>query len=99
MRDSHKELAIKTAIQEYKNSVLFGFSSNTAHAINMMENVFIMCSGNIEGIEELQMHGCHREYPETSGKVRGDREHRISGRHRKLCHDRIHVSKYSGGTL
>ena len=46
MRDSHKELAIKTAIQEYKNSVLFGFSSNTAHAINMMENVFIMCSGN-----------------------------------------------------
>ena len=54
MRDSHKELAIKTAIQEYKNSVLFGFSSNTAHAINMMENVFIMCSGNIEGIEELR---------------------------------------------
>ena len=54
MRDSHKELAIKTAIQEYKNSVLFGFSSNTAHAINMMENVFIMCSCNIEGIEELR---------------------------------------------
>lgn len=50
MRDSHKELAIKTAIQEYKNSVLFGFSSNTAHAIN----VFIMCSCNIEGIEELR---------------------------------------------
>ena len=48
---------------------------------------------------QLQMHGCHREYPETSGKVRGDREHRVSGRHRKLCHDRIHVSKYSGGTL
>lgn len=54
MRDSHKELVIKTAIQEYKNSVLFGFSSSTAHAINMMENTFIMCSGNIEGIEELR---------------------------------------------
>ena len=54
MRDSHKVVAINTAIQEYKNSVLFGFSSNTAHAINMMENVFIMCSGNIEGIEELR---------------------------------------------
>ena len=54
MRDSHKELVIKTAIQEYKNSVLFGFSSSTAHAINMMENAFIMCSGNIEGIEELR---------------------------------------------
>lgn len=54
MRDSHKESVIKTAIQEYKNSVLFGFSSSTAHAINMMENTFIMCSGNIEGIEELR---------------------------------------------
>lgn len=54
MRDSHKESVIKTAIQEYKNSVLFGFSSSTAHAINMMENAFIMCSGNIEGIEELR---------------------------------------------
>lgn len=54
MRDAHKELVMKTAIQEYKNSVLFGFSRNTAHAINMMENAFIMCSGNIEGIEELR---------------------------------------------
>lgn len=54
MRDAHKELVMKTAIQEYKNSVLFGFSRNTAHAINMMENAHIMCSGNIEGIEELR---------------------------------------------
>lgn len=54
MRDSHKESVIKTAIQEYKNSVAFGFSSSTAHAINMMENAYIMCSGNIEGIEELR---------------------------------------------
>lgn len=54
MRDTHKELVIKTAIQEYKNSVLFGFGSSTAHAINMMENAFYMCSGNIEGIEELR---------------------------------------------
>lgn len=54
MRDTHKELVIKTAIQEYKNSVLFGFSSSTVHAINMMENAYIMCSNNIEGIEELR---------------------------------------------
>ena len=54
MRDAHKELVIKTAIQEYRNSVLFGFSSSTAHAINMMENAYIMCSGNIEGIEKLR---------------------------------------------
>lgn len=54
MRDAHKELVMKTAIQEYKNSVLFGFSRSTAHTINMMENAFIMCSCNIEGIEELR---------------------------------------------
>lgn len=54
IKDAHKELVMKTAIQEYKNSVLFGFSRNTAHAINMMENAYIMCSGNIEGIEELR---------------------------------------------
>lgn len=54
MRDAHKELVMKTAIQEYRNSVLFGFSRSTAHAINMMENAYIMCSGNIEGIEELR---------------------------------------------
>ena len=38
MRDLYKEEVIKTAIQEYKNSVLFGFGSNTANAINVMEN-------------------------------------------------------------
>lgn len=55
MKDAHKELVIKTAIQEYKNSVLFGFSSNTAHAINMMEDAYIMCSAyNIKGIAELE---------------------------------------------
>ena len=54
IKDAHKELVMKTAIQEYKNSVLLGFSRNTAHAINMIENAYIMCSGNIEGIEELR---------------------------------------------
>lgn len=55
MRDRHKELVIKTAIQDYKNSILFGFSSSTAFAISMMENVFFMCSCyNIEGIAELK---------------------------------------------
>lgn len=55
MKDAHKEKVIKTAIQEYKNSVLFGFGSNTAHAINMMEEAEYMCSPfNIKGIEELR---------------------------------------------
>lgn len=55
MRDRHKELVIKTAIQNYKNSTSFGFSSSTESAISMMENAFIMCSCyNIEGIEELR---------------------------------------------
>lgn len=55
MRDAHKEKVIKTAIQEYKNSVLFGFSSSTAHAINMMEEAHYMCAPfNIKGIAELE---------------------------------------------
>ena len=55
MRDAHKEKVIKTAIQEYKNSVLFGFSSSTAHAINMMEEARYMCAPlNIKGIAELE---------------------------------------------
>lgn len=55
MRDLHKEEVVRTAIQEYKHSVLFGFGSNTANAINVMENVFIMCSPfNIQGVAELQ---------------------------------------------
>ena len=55
MRDSHKELVIKTAIQEYENSVLFGFSGSTAHAIDMMEEAYYMCSAyNIKGIAELK---------------------------------------------
>ncbi len=55
MRDKHKETVIRVAIQEYKNSVLFGFSSSTPHAITMMEDVYDMCSAyNIDGIAELR---------------------------------------------
>ena len=55
MVDKHKEKVIKVAIQEYKNSILFGFSSSTPHAINMMEEAFYMCSPfNIKGIAELK---------------------------------------------
>lgn len=52
MRDSHKELAIKTAIQEYKNSVLFGFNWSfhyengtclTDEERTELENWFITC--------------------------------------------------------
>jgi len=55
MRDSHKELVIKTAIQEYKNSILFGFGTSTLHAINMMVSAYYMCAPfNINGIAELK---------------------------------------------
>lgn len=55
MKDKHKETVIRVAIQEYKNFVLFGFSSSTPHAITMMEDVYDMCSAyNIDGIAELR---------------------------------------------
>lgn len=55
MKDSHKEKVIRVAIQEYKNSVLFGFSSSTAHAINIMKEAYYMCSPfNVDGIAELK---------------------------------------------
>ena len=54
MRDKHKETVIKTAIQNYKHSLSFGFSSQTPKAIEMMEQAYHMCSPfNIEGISEL----------------------------------------------
>ena len=55
MRDRHKEKVIEVAIQNYKDSVAFGFSSSTKNAINMMEEAYYMCSGfNIDGISELR---------------------------------------------
>ena len=55
MRDKHKEKVIEVAIQNYKDSVAFGFSSSTKNAINMMEDAYYMCSGfNIDGISELR---------------------------------------------
>ena len=41
MRDIHKQRIIQTAIREYKESVLFGFSPSAPHAINMMEEACI----------------------------------------------------------
>lgn len=55
MKDKHKEKVIQVAIQEYRNSTLFGFGSNTAHAINMMEEARYMCAPfNVDGIVELE---------------------------------------------
>lgn len=55
MRDARKEAVMKIAIQEYRNSVVYGFSSNTANAINMMEEAYQMCAFfNIEGNAELR---------------------------------------------
>ena len=42
MRDIHKQRIIQTAIREYKESVLFGFSPSAPHAINMMEEALHM---------------------------------------------------------
>lgn len=50
----NKELAIESAIQEYKNSISFGVSSRINRVINMMENVYIMCTPyNIKGVDTL----------------------------------------------
>ena len=55
MRDARKEAVMKIAIQEYKNSIVYGFSSNTANAIHMMEDAYQMCASfNIEGNAELR---------------------------------------------
>jgi hypothetical protein len=55
LRDSHKEKVIESAIQEYKNSILFGFGSSALHAINMMELAYYMCAPfNIKGMAELK---------------------------------------------
>ena len=55
MSDIHKQRIIQTAIREYKESVLFGFSSSTPHAINMMEEALHMCKPyNMLGISVLE---------------------------------------------
>ena len=55
MRDIHKQRIIQTAIREYKESVLFGFSSSAPHAINMMEEALHMCRPyNVLGISVLE---------------------------------------------
>lgn len=55
MRDIHKQRIIQTAIREYKESVLFGFSPSAPHAINMMEETLHMCRPyNVLGISVLE---------------------------------------------
>ena len=55
MRDIHKQRIIQTAIREYKESVLFGFSPSAPHAINMMEEALHMCRPyNVLGISVLE---------------------------------------------
>lgn len=55
MRDIHKQRIIQTAIREYKESVLFGFSPSAPHAINMMEKALHMCRPyNVLGISVLE---------------------------------------------
>ena len=55
MRDIHKQRIIQTAIREYKESVLLGFSPSAPHAINMMEEALHMCRPyNVLGISVLE---------------------------------------------
>lgn len=55
MRDIHKQRVIQTAIREYEESALFGFSKRTPHAINMMEEALHMCKPyNMLGISVLE---------------------------------------------
>ena len=55
MRDIHKQRVIQAAIREYEESVLFGFSTRTPHAINMMEEALYMCRPyNVFGISALE---------------------------------------------
>lgn len=60
MRDIHKQRIIQTAIREYKESVLFGFSPSAPHAINMMEEALHMCSLQCAG------YFCIRKYLKRS---------------------------------
>lgn len=55
MSNKQKEKVIQNAIQEYRNSVTFGFSTSTPRAINGMEQAFIMCAPfNIRGTDVLK---------------------------------------------
>lgn len=55
MRDIHKQRILQIALREYDESVLYGFSPSTPHAINMMEEALHMCRPyNMLGISVLE---------------------------------------------
>lgn len=55
MRDIHKQRILQIALREYDESVLYGFSASTPHAINMMEEALHMCRlYNVLGISVLE---------------------------------------------
>lgn len=73
MKDTHKERVIQTAIQNYKDSICFGFSNSTIHAIHMMEEARYMCAPfNIEGIAQLD-----KTIADAKSKFRDQLQHEL----------------------
>lgn len=57
MRDNlqHKKQVVENALREYNNSIPFINEQRKSDVINMLENVYIMCSlFNIEGINRIK---------------------------------------------
>lgn len=55
MTNTQREEIIKNALDEYRDAVQTGKAEIIEHAINMMENVYIMvCLRNIKGAEKLR---------------------------------------------
>lgn len=53
-RKSYREAVIRSAIDNYHRSILFGFSDSTAQAVETMEQTWTMCSPwSVTGIDEL----------------------------------------------
>lgn len=57
MRDNiqHKKQVVENALREYKNSIPFITEQRKLDVINMLQNVYIMCSPfSIEGVDTIK---------------------------------------------
>jgi hypothetical protein len=57
MRDNmqHKKQVVENALREYKNSIPFITEQRKLDVINMLENVYVMCSlFNIKGVDNIK---------------------------------------------
>lgn len=54
MRDKHKEKVIAVALDEYDRAVRSNSATEIERTVNMMENVYIMCSlFSVKGFDRL----------------------------------------------